>query len=131
MASAAMWRCLCPARLRGHEIKAVRKIMGLTLSELAKKLGEKTAVETISRWESEVQPVGGYAEKLVRLLVCETLKDKAPGIDYDGSLIANLPVIDPWMADPDFELPPMEFGMVRVRERGSLIDAWEGTKCAA
>src|SRR5262245_18089426 len=43
MASAAVARCLMPIRLRGWEIKALRKAMRSTAAEFAKKLGEKTA----------------------------------------------------------------------------------------
>src|ERR1700722_7647788 len=53
LASAAGARCLMPIKLRGHEIKAMRRIMKLTLADLAKKLDERTATETVSRWESE------------------------------------------------------------------------------
>jgi hypothetical protein len=37
----------------------MRKIMDLTLAELDKKLDERTATETVSRWASEAQPMGG------------------------------------------------------------------------
>ena len=59
MATAAIARCLMPQRLRGHEIKAMRKILRMTLAELADGMDSKTAVETVSRWESERQPRGG------------------------------------------------------------------------
>src|SRR5262249_13955901 len=79
LAASAVVRCLLPIRLRGSEMKAMRKIMGMTLADLAKKLDDRTAVETVSRWESETQPMGGYVEKLLRLLICESLKEEAPG----------------------------------------------------
>src|SRR4051812_47553075 len=53
MAAAAVVRCLIPIKLRGWEMRAMRRIMGFTLSDLANKLDEKTAVETVSRWETE------------------------------------------------------------------------------
>jgi DNA-binding transcriptional regulator YiaG len=108
LASAAVSRCLLPVRLRGREIKAMRSIMKLTLADLAKRLDEKTAAETVSRWESEAQPMGGYAEKLLRLLVCEELRESAPGIEYNASMIANLKVKDPWRRDPNYEIPAVE-----------------------
>src|ERR1700676_625807 len=89
LASAAVARCLMPARLRGYEMRAMRRIMKLTLADLAKRLGEKTAPETVSRWEAETQVMGGYAEKVLRLLVCEELRHSAPGIEYNASMIAN------------------------------------------
>ena len=126
-ASAAVARCLMPIRLRGHEIKAIRKIMGCTQAELAKKMGEQTAVETVSRWESEAQLMGGYAEKVLRLLVCENLKAEAPGIGYMASMIADMIVIDPWKVNAQFEVPPVVFSLTRVKEAsGSIITAWAG-----
>lgn len=91
-ASVAVARCLMPEKLQGWEIKAMRKIMGLTLAELAKKLDERTAPETVSRWETDAQPMGSYADKVLRLLICEELRKEAPGIAYNGALIANLRV---------------------------------------
>jgi len=125
MASAAVVRCLMPIRLRGAEMKAMRKIMRMTLADLAKKLDERTAVETVSRWESEAQPMGGYVEKLLRLQVCEALKGEAPGIAYDGSMIANLQVIDPWKADPNYAVPAIVLELVKIKQQsGPVIEAW-------
>jgi DNA-binding transcriptional regulator YiaG len=125
MASVAVARCMVPIKLRGSELKAMRKILGLTLAELAANLDERTAPETISRWETEAQPMGGYAEKLLRLMVCESLHKCAPGIAYNASMIANLKVRDPWKTDPDYKPPCVQLYLVRMKEEtGSLIDAW-------
>ncbi len=105
MAATAVARCLVPIRLRGSEIRAIRKIMQLTLAELASRMDGRAAPETVSRWESENQPMGGYAEKVLRLVACEALKAEAPGVPYDGSMIAQLRVSDPWKGDADFVLP--------------------------
>jgi len=125
LAAAAVTRCLMPIRLRGAEMKAMRKAMKMTLSDLAKKLDDRTAPETVSRWESEAQPMGGYVEKLLRLLVCESLKEEAPGIEYNASLIANLRVIDPWRADPNYVVPPVVLVLVKIKQQsGPVIEAW-------
>src|SRR5262245_50714889 len=125
LAAAAVTRCLMPIRLRGAEMKAMRKAMKMTLSDLAKKLDDRTAPETVSRWESEAQPMGGYVEKLLRLLVCETLKEEAPGIEYNASLIANLRVIDPWRADPNYVVPPVVLVLIKIKQQsGPVIEAW-------
>lgn len=130
-ASAAMSRCLMPIRLRGNELKAIRKIMGLTLADLAKKLDERTAVETVSRWESEAQPMGGYAEKILRLLVCEELKSEAPGVEYNGSMIAHLNVKDPWRADDNYVVPSVVLTLVQLKEQsGSITETWNAKKAA-
>jgi DNA-binding transcriptional regulator YiaG len=131
LASAAVSRCLLPVRLRGPEIKAMRRIMKLTLADLAKRLDEKTAPETVSRWETEAQPMGGYAEKLLRLLVCEEVRENAPGIEYNASMIANLKVRDPWRADPNYEIPPVELWLLPLKEiSGTIIKAWNEKKVA-
>ena len=131
MASVAVARCLVPIKLRGSEIKAMRKILGLTLAELAASLDEKTAPETISRWESEAQPMGGYAEKLLRLLVCESLQKRAPGIEYNASMIANLRVRDPWRTDPNYTVPCIELYLIHMKEvSGTIIDAWNAKMAA-
>jgi DNA-binding transcriptional regulator YiaG len=131
LAAAAVARCLMPIRLRGWELKAMRKIMRLTLNELAKMLDEKTAPETLSRWESEAQPIGGYVEKLLRLLVCETLSSQAPGVDYSAKKIAEMHLVDPWRSEPGFEVPHIEMAAVRVKESsGSVVDGWDVKKAA-
>jgi DNA-binding transcriptional regulator YiaG len=130
-AAAAVARCLMPIKLRGAEIRAIRKIVGLTLGEFAKSLDDRAAAETVSRWESEAQPMGGYAEKILRLFVCEQLKDRAPGIDYAAKMIADLKVLDPWRLDPDYNVPAIELRLLNLKEQsGGIIEAWNMKKAA-
>jgi DNA-binding transcriptional regulator YiaG len=131
LASAAVARCLMPIKLRGHEIKAMRRIMKLTLAELAKKLDERTAAETVSRWESEAQPMGNYAEKLLRFIVCDELKQNAPGIPFNASTLVRLSINDPWRKEPDYQVPPIELWLLPLIEQsGSIIEAWNEKKAA-
>jgi DNA-binding transcriptional regulator YiaG len=132
LAAAAVTRCLMPVKLRGAEIKTMRRIMRMTHAELAERLDPKTAAETVSRWESEAQPMGGYAEKVFRLVVCEQLKKDAPGVDYNGSMIADLAVFDPWKSDEGFQVPPVGLWLCRLKEQcsGNIIDAWNEKKAA-
>jgi DNA-binding transcriptional regulator YiaG len=124
-ASSAVVRCLMSERLRGSEIRSMRRIMKLTLADLAKRLDEKTAVQTVSRWESEAQPMGVYAEKLLRLLVCEELRKAAPGVEYNASKIVNLRIRDPWKINADYQIAPVELGLVAVKQpAGAIIEAW-------
>ncbi len=127
LASAAVRRSLIPLRLRGWELRAIRKIMGLTAAEMANKLGDKTAAETLSRWENEKQPMGGYAEKAFRLLVCEELKDQAPGIAYDAGTIAHMRVLDPWVTHSEFEVPYIDLYRISLRheDTGKVEPAWQ------
>jgi DNA-binding transcriptional regulator YiaG len=125
LAAAAMARCLTPIRLQGYEIRAIRKIMGLTLAELGELLGESTPAATVSRWESE-QRMGGFAEKCLRLAVCERLKDAAPGMSYDAAKLSPMKVSDPWLGNPDYVAPAVEITRVRVKkDHGAAFEAWD------
>jgi hypothetical protein len=105
--------------------------MKLTLNDLAKRLDSKAALETISRWESEAQPMGAYAEKVLRLVVCEELKEHAPGVTYNASTLASIEITDPWRGNPDYKLPPVELIYERLKEpSGKIVEAWD-TKLAA
>ena len=130
-AAAAIGRCLLPVRLQGSELRAIRRIVGWTAADLALKLGEKTSAETISRWENDKQGMGGYAEKVFRLVVCEELAEAAPGVDYQAAMIARLVVYDPWREDASFVVPPLVFERVKVR-RGDrrLVETWEMDQAA-
>jgi DNA-binding transcriptional regulator YiaG len=132
MVAASIVRCLNPIKLRGAEIRTLRKIMKLTMGDLAKEMDGKTAAETISRWESENQPMGAYAEKVLRLIVCEKLKTDAPGVDYNARMIANLQVIDPWKANADHEVPVVDlwYGPLKDQSSGEIIEAWNGRRAA-
>lgn len=131
-AAASTKRCLMPTKLHGHEMKAMRKAMRMTLKQLAGKMDGRTAPETIARWESEAQPIGGYAEKVFRLLVCETLARDAPGIEYNASMIADLKIMDPCrMSGLDDEVSPIELELVRLKElSGAIIEAWDARLAA-
>ncbi len=130
-ASAAVVRCLMPVKLRGWEIKAMRKIMGLTLTDLAKRLDGRAAAEPVSRWDADTQPMGGYAEKVFRLVVCEALRKEAPGIEYGDGMIANLAIHDPWRTDAEFELPPIMLSLIQMKEQsGSIVETWNDKKAA-
>jgi DNA-binding transcriptional regulator YiaG len=132
MAAAAVSRCLMPIKLRGAEIKSIRRIMGKTMAEFAKSLDEHTAAETIARWESDAQPMGGYAEKVLRLVVCEELSKSAPGMSYHASMIAALRVLDPWRVKKDYESPPICLEWGRIKETsGEVIDAYNARRKAA
>lgn len=59
-----------PARLAGSEIRFLRKYLGLSSTDLARRMG--TTRETVSRWEGGATPIGPLADRLLRLLVTTT-----------------------------------------------------------
>lgn len=124
-AAAALARCLTPYRLKGSELRAIRKIAGWTASDLAKKLGEKTSVETISRWENDKQLMGSYAEKVFRLVVCEEIAKNAEGIYYKAKSIADMSITDPWLANSEYEMHPICLALVKIMSKTErLIDTY-------
>jgi hypothetical protein len=70
--------------------------------------------------------MGGYAEKVFRLVVCDALRDRAPGADYRDGAIARLVVLDPWREEPGFVVPAIVVDRVRVKRAGqATFSAWE------
>lgn len=88
--TSAMLRCLVDVSFNGSEIKNIRKILGWSVKDLEKKL--KIRSETISRWENDKHTMGGYVEQIFRIHVCEELKDKCFGIDYNAKKIINMKI---------------------------------------
>jgi putative zinc finger/helix-turn-helix YgiT family protein len=56
-----------PGRLAPSEIRFLRKWLGWSGVDFAKHMG--VAPETVSRWENSDKPMGGTAERLLRLAV--------------------------------------------------------------
>jgi DNA-binding transcriptional regulator YiaG len=129
-AAAAMVRCLMPQKLRGAEIRAIRKILGMTAREFSEAMGEKTAIETISRWENEAEFAGGYAEKLIRIAVCERLKSRAPGVDYDPEKLIRTKMIGNGKMDPK-SIPTIQLRRMLVRLDSRTNDSWTDDPRAA
>ena len=60
--------------------------------------------------------MGGYAEKVLRLVVCEGLTTEAPGIEYAAKMIADMRICDPWRANPEYETPPIVLKLIKLKE---------------
>lgn len=56
-----------PEQLAPAEIRLLRKSLGLSAVDLARKMDADKA--TVSRWETGAQPMGGMSERLLRLMV--------------------------------------------------------------
>jgi putative zinc finger/helix-turn-helix YgiT family protein len=56
-----------PARLTGGEIRFLRTYLGYSSADFAKLIGGNPA--TISRWETDKQPIGHHTDLLLRALV--------------------------------------------------------------
>jgi putative zinc finger/helix-turn-helix YgiT family protein len=54
-------------RFTGAEVRFLRKSLGWSATDFARHIGVR--VETVSRWENDVAPIGPQADRLLRLLV--------------------------------------------------------------
>jgi|SRR5215470_3579404 len=80
-AAIAVARVKQNTKLAGADIRFLRKALGHNQQELATLLGVRS--ETVSRWESNHQPIEPPTEKLLRALVAVELSERAPGIEVD------------------------------------------------
>lgn len=113
IAAAAIARIKCPFKLSGREIKFLRKALGISGKELAKKLN--VAKETVSRWENAKEPVGPMAERLLRIYVGLKLQTDAPAVQFDPEDVMMMEVQSVRRADATLV---MHFSRVNV-------DQWE------
>jgi len=72
------------SRLMPAEVKFLRKHLGWSGADFARHMG--VAPETVSRWENGREPMGGVADRLLRLMVVT----QAPNRDYAIDALANL-----------------------------------------
>lgn len=72
------------ARLAAPEIRFLRTYLGWSTADFGSRMG--TARETVSRWESGAVPIGGQADRLLRLLVATT----APVKDYSAENLTHI-----------------------------------------
>jgi len=117
VAAIAVNRCLEPRKLAGAEIRFMRKALGMTQAEFAETLEIDPA--TVSRWENDGQVLGGFAEKCLRHLVCDTFHAEFPSFDYDPKRISYMKIMAPTEAE---RIEPMVF--VRVRGISDRMDIW-------
>ncbi len=117
VAAIAVSRCLEPGKLAGAEIRFMRKALGMTQAEFAETLEIDPA--TVSRWENDGQVLGGFAEKCLRHLVCDTFHAEHPYFDYDPMLISYMKIVAPTEAE---RIEPMVF--VKVRRVSDRKNTW-------
>lgn len=65
LAEIVLTRVLHPLKLRGVDVKYLRKVLGLKQKEFAEKI--EVTVETLSRYETGVQTISPSSEKLMRI----------------------------------------------------------------
>ncbi len=67
------------ARLTGAEIRFLRSYIGYSAVDFGKAIGSNPA--TVSRWESDKQPIGHHADLLLRAMVAIGMKADDYGLD--------------------------------------------------
>jgi DNA-binding XRE family transcriptional regulator len=77
-------------KLKGEEIRFLRKTAGWTAAKLAQELN--TADETVSRWENGAMIIGDPNERILRWKICRALEQKAPGIIWNDNELLSLKI---------------------------------------
>lgn len=90
LAAIAVARVKTPVKLKGEEIRFLRKALELTAKELALRL--YVTPETISRWENDKENMSPPVERLLRLLVAKILADQTPGVLVDEMKVLSMPM---------------------------------------
>jgi len=112
VAAVAVSRAMHPFKLRGEELRFLRKAMEVSGKELADVIG--VTPETMSRWENNRDPITPAMEKLIRLMVIARLGEKVPAMDFDPKEVADMRILS---VCQDSAKPQMCFERVKVRVR--------------
>ncbi len=90
LAAVALYRATLAWKFNSDEIKFVRKAMNFSAKELADFL--LVTPETVSRWENGHLVISSSCEKLLRVLIGETLHERAKLITYDRKKIMAMKI---------------------------------------
>src|SRR5689334_2170966 len=110
IAAIAASRALHPLKLRGEELRFMRKALEVSARDLADVVG--VTQETMSRWENNHDPISPTVEKLLRLIIGGLLSKKAPAIDFDVKTIADMKIVP---VCSDAKKPLMCFERLKMR----------------
>jgi len=120
----AVTRAKISRKLRGRDVRFLRKAMEWNAKTLAQNLGISEG--TVSRWENDKEPMGPSSEKLLRLIVLIELGEETPGIEVDQSSVARM-AIDPFergkALELAFQLVPKRVNKKRHRVWGEVREA--------
>lgn len=75
--------CKRPNPLSGAMFRFLRKELGLKAKELAALMG--VSIVTVSRWETGAEPIGTQSDKLIRMIVIQTLEETCNKV-FKGSI---------------------------------------------
>jgi transcriptional regulator with XRE-family HTH domain len=90
-AAVALRRAIDPLALDGAELRFMRRATGATAKDFAKDLGVSPV--TLSRWENNAMVMGVSSEKLVRMAILLTLKDRVPGLVCNPQDVIKLKLV--------------------------------------
>jgi DNA-binding transcriptional regulator YiaG len=126
IAAVAVARVVAPQKLRGRDVRFLRKALGWPSRELAAMLEVRD--ETVSRWENGKEPLGPTSEKLLRLMVAQFLADKAPALAVDEKRIASMRIR---AVRDSSELAEMRFKPIEIKVARRREKTWQQVSEAA
>jgi DNA-binding transcriptional regulator YiaG len=120
IAAVAVARVVAPQKLRGRDVRFLRKALGWSSRELAAMLEVRD--ETVSRWENGREPLGPTSEKLLRLIVAQFLAHKAPALAVDEKRIASMRIR---AIRESLKMAEMRFQPIEIRVARKLEKTWQ------
>jgi transcriptional regulator with XRE-family HTH domain len=117
-AAIAVARVMNDFKLNGKELKFLRRAIGLKAVDLAKFLD--VSAETVSRRETGKELISTNDERVLRLRVYRTLKDRAPVVEADADIILNMTFKPVRLSNEG----PMTFRYVTDIKDGRLRHVW-------
>ncbi len=131
IAAAALVRSMVATKLKGEEIRFLRRALGWNARTFAAKLNVRH--ETVSRWENDADAMNPAHEKLLRLAVGENLRQMAPLVTFSVDKIMDMDLRGFRQDDDDVE---MVFRLVPLRSKTKATDqpilrkGWESPRAA-
>jgi DNA-binding transcriptional regulator YiaG len=119
-AAAAVARITEPLKLRGSEIRFLRRALRMKAIDLAKFLDVRP--ETFSRWEHEREPISTNAERILRLRVLHTLRARARFVRANDDEILEMKFIS--VRDCLEPIALMFQRLPAATENGDCEEAW-------
>lgn len=126
IAAVAIARAQNPVKLNGREIRFLRKTLEMPAKALAEML--EVSPETVSRWETDKQPISPTNERIFRMKIVVGLCDRAPAMEPRLDELTTMKLV-PFRNALDAQIG--RFTLVRLKRDGKKDDQWDTELLAA
>ena len=88
----AVARVLLPVHLTGKEVRFLRNVLDMTGRQMAEAIDIDPC--NLSKWENDKAPLGGWADKQVRLITIVALSDRVPHLSLDKKSVISMNIVN-------------------------------------